>query len=112
LVPTTAGAIAFGILASLVAPFYVIPFQIITMNATSDYMEKESILGYIISKEIGITSGRLLGMLTIIVFSIMFQEEIFLPLAVIFCSMFPVILVIYATMYHRKRDKEKMLMNE
>lgn len=112
LVPTTAGAIAFGILASLVAPFYVIPFQIITMNATSDYMEKESILGYIISKEIGITSGRLLGMLTIIVFSIMFPEEIFLPLAVIFCSMFPVILVIYATMYHRKRDKEKMLKNE
>jgi MFS transporter, YQGE family, putative transporter len=112
LVPTTAGAIAFGILASLVAPFYVIPFQIITMNATSDYMEKESILGYIISKEIGITSGRLLGMLTIIIFSIIFPEEIFLPLAVIFCSMFPVILVIYATMYHRKRDKEKMLMNE
>jgi MFS transporter, YQGE family, putative transporter len=112
LVPTTAGAIAFGILASLVAPFYVIPFQIITMNATSDYMEKENILGYVISKEIGITSGRLLGMLTIIIFSIIFPEEIFLPLAVIFCSMFPVILVIYATIYHRKREKEKMLINE
>lgn len=112
LFPTTAGAIAFGILASLVAPFYVIPFQIITMNATSDYMEKENILGYVISKEIGITSGRLLGMLTIITFSFIFPEEIFLPLAVIFCSMFPVILVIYATIYHRRRDKEKAMISD
>ncbi|PKM64697.1 MAG: MFS transporter [Firmicutes bacterium HGW-Firmicutes-20] len=110
--PTTAGAIAFGILASLVAPFYVIPFQIITMNATSDYMEKENILGYVISKEIGITSGRLLGMLTIITFSFIFPEEIFLPLAVIFCSMFPVILVIYATIYHRRRDREKAMISD
>lgn len=112
LFPTTAGAIAFGILASLVAPFYVIPFQIITMNATSDYMEKENILGYVISKEIGITSGRLLGMLTIITFSFIFPEEIFLPLAVIFCSMFPVILVIYATIYHRRRDREKAMISD
>jgi MFS transporter, YQGE family, putative transporter len=112
LIPTTAGAIAFGILASLVAPFYVIPFQIITMNATSDYMEKENILGYIISKEIGITSGRLLGMLTIITFSFIFPDEIFLPLAVIFCSMFPIILAIYATIYHHRRDKEKAMIKE
>jgi MFS transporter, YQGE family, putative transporter len=112
LIPTTTGAIAFGILASLVAPFYVIPFQIITMNATSDYMEKENILGYVISKEIGITSGRLLGMLTIITFSFIFPEEIFLPLAVIFCSMFPVILVIYATIYHRRRESEKAMISE
>jgi MFS transporter, YQGE family, putative transporter len=112
LIPTTAGAIAFGILASVVAPFYVIPFQIITMNATSDYMEKENILGYIISKEIGITSGRLLGMLTIITFSFIFPDEIFLPLAVIFCSMFPVILAIYATIYHHRRDKEKAMIKE
>ncbi|MDP2813902.1 MAG: MFS transporter [Erysipelotrichaceae bacterium] len=107
LFPTTAGAIAFGILASLVAPFYVLPFQIITMNATSDYMD-ENIMGHIISKEIGITSGRLLGMLTIIAFSFIFPEEIFLPLAVIFCSMFPLILVIYATVYHNSREIVKV----
>jgi MFS transporter, YQGE family, putative transporter len=107
LFPTTAGAVAFGILASLVAPFYVLPFQIITMNATSDYME-ENIMGHIISKEIGITSGRLLGMLTIITFSFIFPEEIFLPLAVIFCSMFPIVLVIYATNYHNKREIDKV----
>ena len=107
LFPTTAGAIAFGILASLVAPFYVLPFQIITMNATSDYMD-ENIMGHIISKEIGITSGRLLGMLTIIAFSFIFPEEIFLPLAVIFCSLFPIILVMYATIYHKKRENHKV----
>lgn len=107
LFPTTAGAIAFGILASLVAPFYVLPFQIITMNATSDYMD-ENIMGHIISKEIGITSGRLLGMLTIIAFSFIFPDEIFLPLAVIFCSMFPLILVIYATVYHNSREIVKV----
>ena len=108
LIPTTEGAIAFGILASLVAPFYVIPIQIITMNAMSDYMESENILGYVISKEIGITVGRLLGMLTIISFSFIFPEVIFLPLAVIFCSMFPIVLVIYATNYHNKRETEKI----
>lgn len=105
--PTTAGAIAFGILASLVAPFYVLPFQIITMNATSDYMA-ENIMGHIISKEIGITTGRLLGMLTIIAFSFIFPEDIFLPLAVIFCSMFPIVLVIYATVYHKNRENHKI----
>jgi MFS family permease len=111
LIPTTEGAIAFGILASLVAPFYVIPIQIITMNAMSDYMESENILGYVISKEVGITIGRLFGMLTIITFSFIFPEEIFLPLAVIFCSMFPIVLVIYATDYHHKREISKVRNN-
>jgi MFS family permease len=106
--PTTLGAIAYGVLASMVVPFYVNPFQIITMNATSDYMERENILGHIISKEIGITLGRLLGMLTIITFSFIFPEDIFLPLAVIFCSMFPIVLVIYATGYHKKRENHKI----
>ena len=110
--PTTTGAIAYGVLASMVAPFYVNPFQIITMNAMSDYMEKENILGYVISKEIGLTSGRLLGMLTIITFSFIFPEDTFLPLAVIFCSMFPILLAIYATAYHRRRDKEDAINND
>jgi MFS transporter, YQGE family, putative transporter len=112
LLPTTAGAIAYGVLASMVAPFYVNPFQIITMNAMSDYMEKENILGYVISKEIGITSGRLLGMLTIITFSFIFPQDLFLPLAVIFCSIFPVLLAIYATIYHHRRDKEKAMIKD
>jgi MFS family permease len=112
LFPTTTGAIAYGVLASMVAPFYVNPFQIITMNAMSDYMEKENILGYVISKEIGITSGRLLGMLTIITFSFIFPQDLFLPLAVIFCSTFPVLLAIYATIYHHRRDKEKTMIKD
>jgi MFS transporter, YQGE family, putative transporter len=109
LVPTTTGAIAYGVLASLVVPFYVNPFQIITMNAMSDYMEKENILGHVISKEVGITAGRLLGMLTIITFSFIFPEDTFLPLAVVFCSMFPILLAMYATIYHHHRDKEKAM---
>ena len=110
--PTTFGAIVYGVLASMVVPFYVNPFQIITMNATSDYMEKQNILGHIISKEIGITLGRLLGMLTIITFSFIFPEDVFLPLAVIFCSMFPIVLVIYATIYHHRREKLKVSLDD
>ncbi len=108
-IPTTTGAIAYGVLASIVAPFYVNPFQIITMNAMSDYMDQSNILGHVISKEIGITFGRLLGMLTIITFSVIFPEDIFLPMAVIFCSVFPIVLVVYATIYHHQRDKEKYI---
>jgi MFS transporter, YQGE family, putative transporter len=75
----------------------------------SDYMEKENILGHVISKEVGITAGRLLGMLTIITFSFIFPEDTFLPLAVVFCSMFPILLAIYATIYHHRKDKEKAM---
>jgi MFS family permease len=106
--PTTAGAIVYGVLASMVVPFYVNPFQIITMNAMSDYMDQQNILGHVISKEIGITIGRLLGMLTIVIFSFVFPEDLFLPIAVIFCSLFPIYLVIYATWYHHQRDKDKI----
>jgi len=51
-------------------------------------------------------------MLTIITFSVIFPQDIFLTLAVIFCSMFPILLVIYATMYHHRRDKEKAMIKD
>lgn len=102
--PNIYGAIAFGLFASLATPFYVNPFQIITMNAMSDYMENENILGYVIAKEIAITLGRVMGMSTILVFSWVFSEQLFLPLSVVFCSLFPVYLTLYASAYHKQRE--------
>ena len=36
-------------------------------------------------------------------------ETLYLPTAVVMCSLFPVILTLYATVYHRERDRQKQL---
>ncbi len=103
LIPNLWGALFYGVVASMFAPLYVNPFQMITMDTISDYMEKDNILGYVIAKEIALTTGRLVGLMVVIILSVILSESLFLPFAIILCSLFPLILVLYATYYHRRQ---------
>lgn len=105
LVPNLYGAIYFGVVNALGNPFFINPFSIITMNAMSDYMDAESVYGRMIVKEVSMDAGRLTGMASTLVMAIFFKEPLSLILSVTFCSSFTLILVAYAHLYHRERDR-------
>ena len=88
---------------------YANPYQIIMMNAIQDYAETENIVGRVIAKESYLSIGRCLGMVMIVLCSWILPESLYLPAAVVLCSLFPVILVVYATFYHKQRDHQKQL---
>ena len=62
-----------------------------------------------IAKEAYLSIGRCLGMVLIVLCSLLLPETLYLPTAVVMCSLFPVILTLYATVYHRERDRQKQL---
>ena len=107
LVPNLWGAVYYGIVNAIATPMYANPYTIIMMNAVQDYAEKENVLGRIIAKETYLTFGRCTGMILIVIFSKILPETVYLPVSVVICSMFPVVLVIYATFYHHHRDRLK-----
>ena len=109
LVPNLWGAIYYGVVNAIATPMYANPYTIIMMNAVQDYAENENILGRIIAKETYLTLGRCSGMILIVIFSMILPETVYLPVSVVICSLFSVVVVIYATVYHRKRDRLKSL---
>lgn len=104
LVPNLYGAIYFGVVNALATPLLNNPFMIIAMNAMQDYAENESLFGRIIAKEIYLGVGRLVGMGSILIFAWLLSEPLSLILAVTLCSSFALILAVYASQYHKKRD--------
>lgn len=104
LVPTLWGAIYFGVVNALGAPFFINPFMIISMNAMSDYMPQESVYGRAIVKEVFLNGGRVLGMGSILFFATILPEPYSLIVSVTICSSFALILVSYAYRYHTQRD--------
>lgn len=107
--PTLAGAIYYGVVNAIATPMYANPYTIIMMNAIQDYAAQENIVGRVIAKEAYLSIGRCLGMVLIVLCSLLLPETLYLPTAVVMCSLFPVILTLYATVYHRERDRQKQL---
>ena len=102
--PNIFGAVYFGLVNALGNPFVVNTFSIIMMNALQDYIDEENIFGRIIAKEFTFNGGRLIGMGSILVFAVFIPEPYSLIVAVLFCSSFALILVLYAHKYHKQRE--------
>ena len=105
--PTLGGAVYYGVVNALSTPMYANPYQIIVMNAIADYAAQENIVGRVIVRETYQSIGRCLGMAAIVLCSWILPETLYLPVAVIFCSCFPIAMAVYATIYHRRRDQLK-----
>lgn len=98
-----AGAIYYGLVNAMATPFYANAYQLINVKQIQKFKEKENLIGRVIAKEIYLTCGRCLGMLCIIVSSFVFSENLYLIVSVFFCSLFPIILVVYASKYELHR---------
>ncbi len=107
------GACFYGIVNACAGAIYTNVYQIITMNAIQDYAATENIIGRVIAKETYLSFGRILGMFIIVLCYMFIPTDLYLKVAVTFCSLFPVILTMYSTQYHKKRDilKQKGLLN-
>ena len=105
LCPTLGGAVYYGVVNALSTPMYANPYQIIVMNAIADYAAQENIVGRVIVRETYQSIGRCLGMAAIVLCSWILPETLYLPVAVIFCSCFPIAMAVYATIYHCRRDQ-------
>jgi hypothetical protein len=107
LMPNLYGALIYGIVNALAAPFFINPYSIIIMNAMQDYMEKGSVYGHMIIKELMLNVGRLIGMGFILLASVILPESVYMTVAVFASSIFAPILVLYANRYHSQRDALK-----
>ncbi len=107
LMPNLLGALIYGVVNALAAPFFMNPYSIIVMNAMQDYMEMGSVYGHMIIKEVILNIGRLIGMAFILIAYAVLPTSIYMTVAVFASSIFAPILVIYATTYHRQRDQLK-----
>jgi len=103
--PNFTGALIYGTLNALAAPFFINPFSIIVMNAMQDYAEEGSVYGHMIIKEVMVDIGRLTGMAFILIAYAFLPETIYMAVAVFCSAIFAPILVLYAGIYHRQRDK-------
>ena len=99
--------VGISVVNALSTPMYANPYQIIVMNAIADYAAQENIVGRVIVRETYQSIGRCLGMAAIVLCSWIFPETLYLPVAVIFCSLFPIAMAVYATIYHHRRDQLK-----
>ena len=93
------GAIYYGIVNAIATPMYANPYQVIMMNNIQKYDKKENIVGRVIAKELYLSVGRCFGMFCIVMCSMILSDELYLPVSVIFCSLFPIVLVLYARRY-------------
>lgn len=109
LMPNLIGALIYGTVNALAAPFFINPYSIIIMNAMQDYMEKGSVYGHMIVKEVMLNLGRLIGMGFILIAARILPESIYMTVAVFASSIFAPILVIYANRYHTQRDRLKQV---
>ena len=107
LMPNLYGALIYGIVNALAAPFFINPYSIIIMNAMQDYMETCSVYGHMIIKEFMMNVGRLIGMGFILLASVILPESVYMAVAVFASSIFAPILVLYANRYHAQRDALK-----
>ncbi len=105
--PNLVGALIYGTVNALAAPFFINPYSIIVMNAMQDYMETGSVYGHMIIKEVMLNVGRLTGMAFIVIAYRLLPENLYMIVAVFASAIFAPILVLYANHYHSKRDQFK-----
>ena len=80
----------------------------ITMNALNDYAEKENLVGRVIAKETYLSVSRCIGMLFIVACHYFLSESMYLYVSVITLSLSPLLVVLNANLYHKKRDQLKI----
>ena len=105
--PNIYGALYYGIVNAIATPFYGNAFNIITMNALNDYADKENLAGRVIAKETYLSVARCIGMLFIVACNYFLPENMYLYVSVILLSLSPIVLVINANLYHKRRDTLK-----
>ncbi len=95
LVPNLIGAIYYGVMNALSLPMYGNPYSLLSMNNIQTYSEQENMIGRVIAKEIYLSFGRCFGMFLIVLASLVLPETLYLPVSVVFCSLFPIVLIFY-----------------
>ena len=101
--PNVYGAIYYGIMNALASPMYANPWQMIVMKEINEAAKGENVIGRVIAKEFYMTVGRCVGMLAIVLCSFVMPEELYLPVSVIFCSLFPIWLILYDEWYRKQQ---------
>lgn len=109
--PTVYGAIYYGIVNALASPLFANPWQMIIMGGINEAAKGENVIGRVIAKETYMALGRCLGMLCIVLCSFVLPADWYLPVSVIFCSLFPIWLVLYDSWY-RRQEKRSVLQTE
>lgn len=104
--PSVYGAIYYGVVNALAGAMYGNPYSIIVMGEVNKFSSKENIVGRVIAKEIYLSIGRCTGMLFIVICSFVFSESLYLPISVVFCSLFPIWVVLYTQMHRKRKAKE------
>lgn len=107
LCPNLVGAIYYGVVNAIATPMYANPWQIILMNAIQDYAAEENIVGRVIVRETYMSLGRCFGMALIVLCYMILPGNLYLIVSVLMCSSCPLILVTYASWYHKRRDEMK-----
>lgn len=102
--PNVYGAIYYGIVNALASPMYANPWQMIVMKEINEAAKGENVIGRVIAKEFYMTVGRCTGMLGIVLCSFILPEHLYLPVSVIFCSLFPIWLILYDEWYRKKEQ--------
>ena len=105
--PNIYGALYYGIVNAIATPFFNNAFNIIIMNAINDYAHNENLVGRVIAKETYLSVSRCIGMLFIVTCNYFLPENMYLYVSVILLSLSPIILVINANLYHKRRDALK-----
>lgn len=95
LVPNLAGAIYYGVVNAAATPLYANPYSLLAMNCVQTYAKNENMIGRVIAKEIYLSCGRCFGMFCIVMASFILPETLYLSVSVIFCSLFPIVLIFY-----------------
>ncbi|MBP3399779.1 MAG: MFS transporter [Erysipelotrichaceae bacterium] len=104
LVPNLFGAIYYGIVNAMATPLYSNPYSLIAMNNIQKYADHENMIGRVIVKEIYLSIGRCFGMFCIVMCSWVLSEKLYLPVSVIFCSLFPIFLYLYAKKHQSEQN--------
>lgn len=102
LVPNIFGAIYYGLINAIATPLYSNPYQILVMRQIQSYDVTENIVGRVIVRETFLSFGRIFGMLMIVLASMVFDTNTYLLASVIFCSVFPILLVVYTHFHYKK----------
>ena len=112
LVPNIYGAIFYGITNAIATPMYANPYQIIYMDAIEKYSRSENLIGRVIARETYLSLGRCFGMFCIVICYLILTETLYLPIAVIFCSLFPIIVYVYSHNYFKSHTHIQYLRKE
>ncbi len=108
LVPNIYGALYYGMVNAFAYPFFGTPYTIICMNALQDYQQDTNLVGFVVAREYLTSIGRIVGMCTVFLFARFFDQDTAVACTTVLVSLCPIIQIVVANIYHKKRDKAKI----